>query len=98
VLPALTTNQNLGLAGTATAFISSPGSRRLRFLTGTPTFRDCGAHALHPSLAQSGTASYTITITAPSKSNGLVTNTAQVSSSTPDPNTANNTASARVRR
>jgi uncharacterized repeat protein (TIGR01451 family) len=50
------------------------------------------------SLAQSGTASFTITTTAPSKGNGWTTNTAQVSSSTPDPNTANNTASARVRR
>jgi uncharacterized repeat protein (TIGR01451 family) len=50
------------------------------------------------SLAQSGTASFTITTSAPGKGNGWVTNTAQVSSSTPDPNTTNNTASARVRR
>jgi uncharacterized repeat protein (TIGR01451 family) len=50
------------------------------------------------SLAQSGSASFTITSTLPSKGNGWVTNTAQVSSSTSDPNTANNTASARVRR
>jgi uncharacterized repeat protein (TIGR01451 family) len=50
------------------------------------------------SLAQNGNATFTITTSAPSKGNGWVTNTAQVSSSTPDPNTANNTASARVRR
>jgi uncharacterized repeat protein (TIGR01451 family) len=50
------------------------------------------------SLGQTGTATFTITTSAPSKGNGWVTNTAQVSSSTPDPNTANNTASARVRR
>jgi uncharacterized repeat protein (TIGR01451 family) len=50
------------------------------------------------SLVHSGMASFTITTSAPSKGNGWITNTAQLSSSTPDPNTANNTASARVRR
>jgi uncharacterized repeat protein (TIGR01451 family) len=50
------------------------------------------------SLATGASASFTITTSAPSKGNGWVTNTAQVSSATPDGNTSNNTASARVRR
>jgi uncharacterized repeat protein (TIGR01451 family) len=72
------------------SFISAPGCA---YVSSTRTVR-CEV----ASLAQSGTASFTITTTAPSKGNGWTTNTAQVSSSTPDPNTANNTASARVRR
>jgi len=50
------------------------------------------------SLAQSATASFTITTSITGKGGGWITNTAQIASSTPDPNTANNTASARVRR
>ena len=50
------------------------------------------------SLAQSATASFTITTSITGKGSGWITNTAQVASSTPDPSTANNTASARVRR
>jgi uncharacterized repeat protein (TIGR01451 family) len=49
------------------------------------------------SLAQSGTGSFTITTSVSGNGNSWITNTAQVSSSTPDPSTANNTASARVR-
>jgi uncharacterized repeat protein (TIGR01451 family) len=49
------------------------------------------------SLAQGGAASFTITTSVSGKGNGWITNTAQVSSSTPDPSTANNTATARVR-
>jgi uncharacterized repeat protein (TIGR01451 family) len=49
------------------------------------------------SLAQGGSTSFMITTSLTGKGSGWITNTAQVSSSTPDPNTANNTASARVR-
>jgi hypothetical protein len=49
------------------------------------------------SLAQSGTASFTITTSVSGQGNGWITNTAHVSSSTPDPTTANNTSGARVR-
>jgi uncharacterized repeat protein (TIGR01451 family) len=49
------------------------------------------------SLAQGGAASFTITTSVTGKGNGWITNTAQASSSTPDPNTANNTATARLR-
>jgi uncharacterized repeat protein (TIGR01451 family) len=72
------------------SFVSAPGCA---YNTSTRTVR-CEV----ASLAQGGTASFTITTSAPGKGNGWTTNTAQVSSSTPDPNTANNTASARVRR
>jgi uncharacterized repeat protein (TIGR01451 family) len=72
------------------SYISAPGCT---YVSSTRT-----VHCNAGSLAQGGTASFTITTTAPSKGNGWVTNTAQVSSSTSDPNTANNTASARVRR
>jgi uncharacterized repeat protein (TIGR01451 family) len=72
------------------SFISAPGCT----YNGSTRTVSCGVG----SLAQSGTATFTITTSAPSKGNGWVTNTAQVSSSTPDPNTVNNTASARVRR
>jgi uncharacterized repeat protein (TIGR01451 family) len=51
-----------------------------------------------PSLAQGGTASFTITTSVTGKGNGWITNTAQVSSSTTDPSTGNNTGSARIRR
>jgi uncharacterized repeat protein (TIGR01451 family) len=51
-----------------------------------------------PSLAQGATASFTITTSITGKGNGWITNTAQVASSTPDPSTANNTATARIRR
>jgi uncharacterized repeat protein (TIGR01451 family) len=50
------------------------------------------------SLAQGGTASFTITTSVTGKGNGWITNTAQVSSSTFDPSTGNNTGSARIRR
>jgi uncharacterized repeat protein (TIGR01451 family) len=50
------------------------------------------------SLAQGGTASFTITTSVTGKGNGWITNTAQVSSSTTDPSTGNNTGSARIRR
>jgi Domain of unknown function DUF11 len=45
-----------------------------------------------------GAMSFTITTSIIGKGDGWISDTAQVSSSTPDPNTANNTASARVRR
>jgi uncharacterized repeat protein (TIGR01451 family) len=48
------------------------------------------------SLASGSTATFTIT-TSVGKGGGWITNTAQVTSSTPDPNTTNNSASARVR-
>ena len=50
------------------------------------------------SLAQSAAASFTITTSITGKGSGWITNTAQVSSSTPDPSTVNNSASARVKR
>jgi uncharacterized repeat protein (TIGR01451 family) len=50
------------------------------------------------SLAQGATVSFTITTSITGKGNGWITNTAQVASSTPDPSTANNTATARIRR
>jgi uncharacterized repeat protein (TIGR01451 family) len=92
-------NQGLGAAESVVvtdtlpsrvSYVSAPGC------TYNPSTRT--VHCNVASLAQSGTATFTITTSAPSKGNGWVTNTAQVSSSTPDPNTANNTASARVRR
>jgi uncharacterized repeat protein (TIGR01451 family) len=46
----------------------------------------------------SPTASFTIVTTVTGKGGGWITNTAQVTSSTPDPVTANNSSSARVRR
>jgi uncharacterized repeat protein (TIGR01451 family) len=72
------------------SYVSAPGC------TYNPSTRT--VHCNAGSLAQSGTASFTITTTAPNKGNGWVINTGQVSSSTPDPNTANNTAGTRVRR
>jgi uncharacterized repeat protein (TIGR01451 family) len=72
------------------SFVSAPGCS---FNASTRTVR-CEL----ASLAQSATASYTITTSITGKGGGWITNTAQVSSSTPDPSTANNTASARVRR
>ena len=59
---------------------------------GTRTLR-CTAN----SLAGGASAAFTFTTTLTGKGNGWITNTAQVSSSTPDSNTGNNTASARVR-
>jgi uncharacterized repeat protein (TIGR01451 family) len=75
------------------SFVSASPSPECTYFSATHTVRCALA-----SLAQSGNATFTITTSAPSKGNGWVTNTAQVASSTPDPNTANNTASARVRR
>jgi uncharacterized repeat protein (TIGR01451 family) len=49
------------------------------------------------SLPSGASASFTFTTTPTGKGNGWITNTAQVSSSTPDGNTGNNSASARVR-
>jgi uncharacterized repeat protein (TIGR01451 family) len=71
------------------SFVSAPGCT---YNGSTRTVR-CGL----ASLAQSGMASFTITTSAPTNGNGWITNTAQVSSSTPDPFTANNTAGVRVR-
>jgi uncharacterized repeat protein (TIGR01451 family) len=59
---------------------------------GTRTLR-CSAS----SLANGTSASFTFTTAITGKGNGWITNTAQVSSSTPDGNTGNNSASARVR-
>jgi uncharacterized repeat protein (TIGR01451 family) len=70
------------------AFISAPGCT---YTSSTRTVR-----CVLASLAQGGTASFTLT-TSVGNGNGWITNTAQVSSSTPDPNTANNTATARIR-
>jgi uncharacterized repeat protein (TIGR01451 family) len=50
------------------------------------------------SLAKDASASYTIVTTVTGKGGGWITNVAQVTSSTGDPNTANNSSSARVRR
>jgi uncharacterized repeat protein (TIGR01451 family) len=71
------------------SFVLAPGCT---YVGATRTVR-CGL----ASLAQSGTASFTITTSVSGKGNGWITNIAQVSSSTPDPRTANNTESARVR-
>ena len=49
------------------------------------------------SLARGANVSFGFTTGFTGKGNGWITNTAAVSSSTPDSNTANNTASARVR-
>jgi uncharacterized repeat protein (TIGR01451 family) len=49
------------------------------------------------SLASGASASFTLTTTITGKGGGWITNTAQVSSSTSDPNTANNSATNRVR-
>jgi len=50
-----------------------------------------------PSLASGAGASFAITTTITGNGGGWITNTAQVTSSTADPNSANNTATARVR-
>ncbi len=49
------------------------------------------------SLASGSTATFTITTSVGGKGSGWITNTAQVTSSTPDSSTTNNTASARVK-
>ena len=72
------------------SFVSAPGCA----YNGSTRTVQCGV----PSLAQSGTTAFTITTSITGKGSGWITNTAQVSSSTPDPSTGNNTASARVRR
>jgi hypothetical protein len=72
------------------SFVSAPGCT----YTGSTRVVRCEVAALAPS----ATASFTITTSITGKGGGWITNTAQVASSTPDPNTANNTASARVRR
>jgi uncharacterized repeat protein (TIGR01451 family) len=71
------------------SFVSAPGCT---YVSSTRTVR-CGL----ASLAQSGTASFTITTSVSGQGNGWITNTAQISSSTPDPTTANNTSGARIR-
>jgi len=49
------------------------------------------------SLAAGSTATFTITTPVSGKGSGWITNTAQVTTATPDPNTTNNSATARVR-
>jgi uncharacterized repeat protein (TIGR01451 family) len=71
------------------SFVSAPGCS---YVTSSRTVR-CEL----ASLAQGGNASFTLTTSVTGKGNGWITNTAQVSSSTPDPNSANNTATARLR-
>jgi uncharacterized repeat protein (TIGR01451 family) len=71
------------------SFVSAPGCT---YVSSTRTVR-CEL----ASLAQGGTATFTITSSVTGKGSGWITNTAQVSSSTPDPSTANNIASARLR-
>jgi uncharacterized repeat protein (TIGR01451 family) len=71
------------------SFVSAPGCT---YVSSTRTVRCRLA-----SLAQSRTASFTITTSVSGQGNGWITNTAHVSSSTPDPTTANNTSGARVR-
>ena len=71
------------------SFVSAPGCT---YNSSTRTVR-CEL----ASLAQGGAAPFTITTAVTGKGNGWITNTAQVSSSTPDPNTANNTATGRVK-
>jgi len=73
-----------------TSFVSAPGC--------TSSGSNRTVRCEIASLGAGATASITITTSAPSKGSGWVTNTAQVSSSTSDPNTGNNTASARVKR
>jgi uncharacterized repeat protein (TIGR01451 family) len=70
-------------------FVSAPGCT---YMSSTRTVR-CEVS----SLAQGGAASFTITTSVTGKGNGWITNTAQVSSATSDPNTTNNTSTARVR-
>ena len=72
------------------SFGSAPGCT---YNMGTRTVR-CAT----PSLANGVSAAFTVTTTVTGKGSGWITNTAQVASSTSDGNTANNTASARVRR
>jgi uncharacterized repeat protein (TIGR01451 family) len=72
------------------SFVSAPGCT----YTGSTRVVRCEL----ASLAQSATASFTITTSITGKGGGWITNTAQVASSIADPNNANNTASARVRR
>jgi uncharacterized repeat protein (TIGR01451 family) len=50
-----------------------------------------------PSLASGGTATFTIVTTLTGKGNGWITNSATVAGQTSDPNTTNNSATARVR-
>jgi uncharacterized repeat protein (TIGR01451 family) len=70
-------------------FVSAPGCT---YTSSTRTVR-CEVS----SLAQGGAASFTITTSVTGKGNGWITNTAQVSSATSDPNPTNNTSTARLR-
>jgi uncharacterized repeat protein (TIGR01451 family) len=84
--------QNVVVTDTLPSRVSFVSALGCTYVSSTRTVR-CGLAAL----AQSGTASFTITTSVSGKGNGWITNTAQTSSSTPDPSTANNIAGARVR-
>ena len=93
---------NLGPSAAQDVVVTDTLPSRLSFDSATPGCTYNGSTRIVrcavPSLGQSTSASFTITTSITGKGGGWITNTAQVSSSTPDPSTANNTASARVRR
>ena len=92
---------NLGPSAAQNVVVTDTLPSRLSYVSAPGCAYDGSARTVRcalGSLAQNGVASVTITTSAPSKGNGWVTNTSQVSSSTPDPDSSNNTASARVRR
>jgi uncharacterized repeat protein (TIGR01451 family) len=84
--------QNVVVTDVLTSRLSFVSASGCSYVSSTRTVR-CEL----ASLVQGGAASYTITTSVAGKGGGWITNTAQVSSSTPDPSTANNTASARVK-
>jgi uncharacterized repeat protein (TIGR01451 family) len=93
---------NLGPSAAQDVVVTDTLPSRLSFDSATPGCTYNGSTRIVrcavASLGQSTSASFTITTSITGKGGGWITNTAQVSSSTPDPSTANNTASARVRR
>jgi uncharacterized repeat protein (TIGR01451 family) len=93
---------NLGPSVAQNVVVSDTLPARVSFVSATPGCTYNGStrtvRCEVASLAASTAASFTITTSITGKGSGWITNTAQVSSSTPDPSTGNNTASARVRR
>jgi uncharacterized repeat protein (TIGR01451 family) len=84
--------QNVVVTDTLPSRVSFVSAPSCTYVSSTRT-----VHCQLASLVQSGTASFTITTSVSGKGYGWTTNTGQLSSSTPDPSTANNTASAGVR-
>jgi uncharacterized repeat protein (TIGR01451 family) len=83
--------QNVAVTDTLPSRASFVSARGCTYVSSTRTVR-CGLGLLAPS----GRATFTITTSVLGKGDSWIINTARVSSSTPDPKTANNAGSARV--